>query len=755
MTVIYGFVGQRTGIEAGEFLGPSRLVEKKVRELTKDFLGFLQAFNSMLRDYAGAEIFSLEFELVNFATEIVDTRLYPKSMLLLPGKYKDAENLLVALRSDQSGMDSQLAHVDMDHICRLCWEIEEVTENPSLGKEHKSQLMAKFVQRFARRIQGLLIEGKWNKKLIGMKGKGPTDSEDLATISTVKAMKRVRWDAPAPVVETFEPSYTLTVPNFLAEKLGEFYKVMISGPSAHFISQNTFKLAANLLHLANLGSVNDNQAQIIQFALKIILENITKLEQVMGPQESIQRFLAEFDHLFTLMNEFQTIGIKFTQEGFKGSLPEILTECAKFFAEKDVPDKKLIQKILDIFIESCKQESAYKIKAQMRSSDLKTDMQFFVESSKMGLEVLKDNLYFYFSLLLQREFLNQFGNAIKKMLATEAKPAKELGLKFLEKIQAFIARELAYEHYYHLTYKQPNIPNLPKKFSEFIRDNVPKYFEDLDVTVADLLSFAVTLVDEETAPLKDHVTKLSSFEHQIEFVHSYILRYSSLNRFLIEFEDQIQNPASFATLFYEFLRKRISGLVNSGVFWGAYMLEWVLEFRDKFSSKIDARRWEKGEIVKEFLHFLEEKMKSETNIKNFLYIMDKYAGNLPPNTRPAAFTQLMQRFEESISIEQSFPEYLKGRIAKQLEEIHFEFVPRRPAEYFQKGDQPLYYEFLENHALKHFARLQALPKALILRSTASKVDHREVFYIFEFQYLQKRLKIDVKTNWVTLAKYIK
>jgi len=709
----------------------------------------------MLRDYAGAEIFSLEFELVNFSPEFVDTRLYPRSMLLLPGKYKDAENLLVALRPEQSGMDSHLAHQDMDHICTLCWEIEEITENPSLEKENKSQVMVKFVQRFARRIQGLLIEGKWNKKLIGIKGKAPTDSEDLATISSVIAKKRVRWDAPAVIVETSEPSYTLTVPNLRAEKLGDFYKVMISGPSAHYISQNTFKLAGNLLHLANLGSVNDNQSQIIQLALKVILGDLAKIEQAMGPKESIQRFLVEFDRLFALMNEFQTIGIKFSQGGFKGSLQDILVECAKFFAEKEVSDKILMQQILDIFIESYKQGSAYKTNAQTRSSDLKTDLQFFVESSKMGLEVLKENIYFYFSLFLQREFLDQFAIAVKKMLEKEAKPAKELGHKFLEKIRAFIAGEIAYEHFYHLSNKQPNIPELPKRFTSFIRDNLPRYFEDLDVNIADLLSFAVSLVEGNSESLKDHVGKLSSFEQQIEFVYSYILRYSSLNRFLLEFENQIQDPVSFATLFHEFLRKRISGLIASGVIWGPHALDWVLEFRDKYSSKIDARRWEKGEIVKEFLHFLEEKMSHDSSIKNFLYIMDKYAGKLPPDTRPAAFTQLMQKFEESLDIEQAFPEYLKSHLLKLLEEIHFEFVPRPPAAYFQKGGQSLYFEFLENHALKHFARLQALPKVLILRSTDNKIDHREIFYIFEFQYLQKRLKIDVKTNWVGLARYIK
>ncbi len=755
LTVIYGFAGQRSGVEAGEFLGPSRLAEKKVKDLTKEFLGFLQAFNSMLRDYAGSEIFALEFELVNYASDVVDTRLYPRSMILLPGKYKDAENILVALRAEQADFDSHHAHKDIDHICSLCWEVEEITENPALGKENKSQVVAKFVQRFARRIQGYLIEGKWNKKLIGVKGKDPTDSEDIASISAVTSKRRVRWDAPAPVVEPFEPSFSLTVPNLRPEKLGEFYKILISGPSAYFIAQNTFKLAGNLLLIANLGSVNDNQSQIIQLALKIIMRDLIKIEKPIGPEEAIKLFLEGFDRFFALMNEFQSIGAKFAQEGLKGTFQEILIECAKFYADKEVSDKVLMRKILDIFIESCKQGFAFKTQAQTRSSDLKTDLQFFVESSKIGLELLKENLPTYFSLIIQRDFLDQFSSSVKKMLDTEAKPAKELGLKFLDKIRNFISREIAYEHFYHMGNKKPNIPELPAKFTAFIRDNLPKYFEEVDVDIADLLAFAKSMVEGNTTPLNEHVAKLSSFEQQIDFVYSYILRYSSLNRFLTEFEKQIQDPVSFATLFHEFLRKRISGLVTSGVTWASHALEWITEFRDKHSSKIDVRRWEKGEIVKEFLFFLEERYNLDTNPKKFVYIMDKYIGQLPPNARPAAYTQLMQKFEESQGIEQSFPEYLKGRLLKLLEETHFEFIPRPPIEYFQKGDQGLYFEFLENHALKHFARLQALPKSLTLRNATNKVEDKDIYYVLEFQHLPKRLKIDVKTNWTSLARFIK
>ena len=755
MTVIYGFAGQRTGIEAGEFLGPSRLAEKKVKDLTREFLGFLQAFNSMLRDYAGSEIFALELELVNYNSSVVDTRLYPRSMILIPGKYKDAENLLVALRPEQADLNPHRAHQDMDHICSLCWEIEEAADNPSLNKENKVQVMEKFVQRFARRIQGLLIEGKWNEKLIGIRKKDPTDAVELTSISSVNSKRRIRWDSPTPIIEVYEASYSLNTPNLLPEKLGEFYKILISGPSAYYISQNTFKLAGNLLQLANLGSINDTQSQIVQLALKIILRDLINIEKKTGPEETIKLFLEGFDRFFAILNEFQSIGLKFSQEGLKGSFQEILIEFAKFYAGQEVSDKLLMRKLLDIFLDLCKQGFSFKSRAQIRSSDLKTDLQYFVESSKIGLEMLKENLPNYLSFVVHKDFLDQFSILVKKMLDTEAKPAKELGMKYLDKIQYFISQEIAYEHFYHSNNKGINFPELAHRFICFLRDNLPKYFEEIDITIGDLLSFAFSMVEGDKDLLKEHVKKLSTYEQQIEFMYSYLLRYSSLNRFLIDFENQIQDPVTFATLFHEFLRKRISGLITSGVIWANQALEWIMDFRDKYASKIDMRRWEKGEIVKELLIFLEERFKQDSNITKFIFIMDKYIAKVPPSERPASYSQLMQKFEESLSIEKSFPEYLKGRLLKLLEDVHFEFVLRQPAEFFQKGDQPLYFEFLENHILKHFARLQALPKTLTLRSVTNKVADREIFYVLEFQHLVKRLKIDVKSNWTSLARLIK
>ncbi|HMF33701.1 MAG TPA: hypothetical protein VKK79_19915 [Candidatus Lokiarchaeia archaeon] len=755
LTVIYGYAGQKTGIEAGEFIGPSRLAAHKVMELTKEFVGYLQAFNGMLRDYAGAEIYAMEFDLVSFTPEHADTRLYPKSMVLIPGKFKDAENLLVALRAEQAGLDMSLASQDLNTFCSRCWEIEEVSDLPNLETEAKAQVLSKFAQRFARHIQGLLIEGKWNKKLIGLKGQDATDDEHLSEISSVKAKKTIRWVATTPEIEMSSPLFSLNVPDLRPEKQIDFFKIMISGPSAYFIAQNTFKLAANLLQVANIGSINDNQAQVIQLTLKIILRDLGKQVQDLGPVDTIAAVNEGLNKFFGLLDEFQSIGVNFTQEGIKGSFQDVLIECAKFFGEQQLSDKVLIRKILDVFIDSCKQGTGCQLQDQIRSSDLKTDLDFFSESTKHGLKLVRDNLYRYFSLLIHREFKDQFVNAVRDMLEIEATPAKALGLKFLEKISKILDGEIAYEHFFHISGNEIPFADLGTNFSTLIKENLPKYLEEVDVSIADLLAFAESLVEDGTESIQEHLEKLAKFEQQIEFIYAYILRYSSINRFVNEFENQFHDPATFGDKFYEFLRKRISGAMTSGLTWATHVLEWIHEYRDIHSSKLDTRIWEKGKIIEDFLKFVGEKVKKAALPAEFVYVMDKYITQLPPGPQTELLTQLMGKFEENLGIKESFPQYMQDKIMELVDSMQFNFLDRSPASYFQDEEHQLFYEFLENHALKHFARLQSLPKNMILRSMNDLVEDKEIYHVLEFQYMPKRLKIDVKSNWEAMARLIR
>ena len=104
-SIIFGYSSPKDDdLIVGDVIGPGNLTREKVKELSKDVIKFLRMYNAILRDYTGSELFSIEFSLIN--KEMInkpgksDVRIYPKSMILVPGKYKDSESLLLALKPE-------------------------------------------------------------------------------------------------------------------------------------------------------------------------------------------------------------------------------------------------------------------------------------------------------------------------------------------------------------------------------------------------------------------------------------------------------------------------------------------------------------------------------------------------------------------------------------------------------------------------------------------------------------------------------
>ena len=63
-SIIFGYSSPNDVI-AGDVIGPGRLTRKRVNELAQEVIKFLTMYNAILRDYTGAELFSIEFELYN------------------------------------------------------------------------------------------------------------------------------------------------------------------------------------------------------------------------------------------------------------------------------------------------------------------------------------------------------------------------------------------------------------------------------------------------------------------------------------------------------------------------------------------------------------------------------------------------------------------------------------------------------------------------------------------------------------------
>ena len=98
-SLIFGY-SSPNDIIAGDIIGPGKLTKERVKALSIEVLKFFRMYNAILRDYTGSEVFSIEFSLHNIDEKDAQMKIYPKSMIFIPGKYKECESLLIALKPD-------------------------------------------------------------------------------------------------------------------------------------------------------------------------------------------------------------------------------------------------------------------------------------------------------------------------------------------------------------------------------------------------------------------------------------------------------------------------------------------------------------------------------------------------------------------------------------------------------------------------------------------------------------------------------
>ena len=139
-SLIFGYSSHNDEIIAGDIIGPGKLTKERVRELSDSVMKFLRMYNAMLRDYTGSEVFSIEFSLFNVDEKDAQTKIYPKSMIFVPGKYKESESLLLALKPETGVLNTHKSREELIEISRLFSEVEEFTNRPDLKKSEREQI---------------------------------------------------------------------------------------------------------------------------------------------------------------------------------------------------------------------------------------------------------------------------------------------------------------------------------------------------------------------------------------------------------------------------------------------------------------------------------------------------------------------------------------------------------------------------------------------------------------------------------------
>lgn len=744
-SLIFGY-SSPNDIIVGDVIGPGKLTKERVKELSLSVIQFLRMYNAMLRDYTGSEVFSIEFELYNI-DESAQINIYPKSMILIPGQYKDCESLLLALKPETGFLNTHKSREDINKISELFYEVEEFTNRPDLAKKEKEQIFQKFASRFSKKLFGDLIEDKWNKKLVGLSVSLPTEKEMLNTFATLKSKFEILWYKRPYEIKILNPKFDKLKTPFERQSVIDRLKFSISEPSANFVIENTLKLGTNLINLANTGTIDESQDEIISYLINHIeekMKNITVPNTAEWLINEIHKILGDLE---SYLNKFIDYSLNFLGTGEMGSLSKLLEKYRLYFIEKGKLENENFEEIYEIAIRSI--ENTIIQKEDLRVVDLNSVIYYFSEVIKNSLDAIKKALPKYFSRRRLKTLTIEFIDKIKEIFNNEQKPAKNLGNKFMEKFNTFLFNQIEINPILLSKGIKFNERNLIKAFKNLINQNLDFFFDNIELNISDLVSFAEVLMEKDPNIIKIHIEKFKKFSNELHFLLSYLLRYTTINRYLKEEPDnEISDPVTFANRFHRFLEKRIGGI---NLVWKTYILDWIKDYGKKFLSLTNDKQWSLEEIYEDFITYFEERESNEQQTEMFLNFLDGYIAQLSNIEEKSYLIEFFKQYEFCNKIKMEFPKYIKQIIDKEIITLNPKFEQHIPINFFKLDEGDTFYNYLKEMELKYFSKLIPRPLTLILKHNLTNEERElfktDLFHVFNFRFWSNNFKSDISDNF--------
>ena len=746
-SLIFGYSSPNEMI-VGDIIGPGKLTRSMVNQLTEQVIQFLRMYNAILRDHMGSEIYSIEYELYNLAEEYTRTKIYPKSMLMIPGKYKDCESLLITLKPDTGYIDIHKSKNSVDRTNELFYEIEEFTERPELNKENKLEILNNFITRFTKKFFGELIEDKWNKKLVGLSKSLPTEEDMLNTYASLMNDVEIFWnEKPKEILFKNSTFNKLQIP-FEDHIANEHLKFTLSEPSIKFVVDRTLKLGSNLLMLANTGTIDESQDKIAKFLIKT-LENKLKHENPLQNGnlliEKVNKFLNDVESELGLFLKYSN---SFLSSGERGTLTQILQKYKSSILEKTLPNQReIFSAYIDLALSSI--SNVIKKKELIIAIELESALNYFSELFKLNFSLIKKSLPAFLSyrkLYLMAEGLI---NRVRNSLVKEKKPARVLGNNILNKFESFLLNLIEIKSEELSKSKHYDEEHIDRLFKKLVLEKLTAFFEKIELNIGELVSFVEIQMESHTNKIKTHLDKFEKFSFELKYLLNYILRYSTINRFLKdEDETKIADPVTFANKFHRYLEKRIGGI---NLVWKEYILNWVRDYAKLFFKIEEPKEWSLKDTFSNFIDYLEEREKKEQKIESFLLFLDSYIARVTDSEEKTQLLEFYELYNYCISIRTDFPKYMLNKIKTELNLMTIENIPLTAVKYLNINEETSFLNYIEERNLKFFSSLLPRPKTIIMQHQFTS-EERDLFvanlyHVLNFKYWHNKVKIDVSDNF--------
>ena len=745
-SLIFGY-SSPNGLIAGDVVGPGRLTRDKVNKLSQEVIKYLTMYNAILRDYSGAEVFSIEFDLFNFDEKSARVNIYPKSMIFIPGNYKESESLLLALKPETGYLDIHKSRNSLNYISKLFFEVEEFCDRPDLDNISKQRVYARFASRFSKKLYGELIEDKWNKKLIGLSTALPTGQEMLSTYGKIRGDIDILWHKKPIEINFLNPKFDRLKTPFEGKQATEHLKYAISEPSANFIVEKTINLGTNLINLANTGTLDESQDDLLLFFITQIREKIKEFHEPQVAEWVISYTNRILIDLQGYINKFLEYSRNFLTSGEKGNIIELLSKFEHYILNKGKLENENFEEVCRItkrFIENSVMQ-----KKSMRVAELDSQFNYFSELVNKNLNLIKTTLPRYLSYRRLKTLTIELVENLKVKFKKEQKPAQILGQKLIDKLSSFLFNQIETNPHLSLKNLKFEEDKLNKVFVELVNQNTDSFFEKISLNIDDLVSFAEAQMENENNDIKEHIDKFKKFSNELHYLLAYILRHSTINRYIKEEpEEEITDPVTFANRFHRFLEKRMGGI---NLEWKFYILEWIKDFSKKFLKLDTKQNWTLIEIYQDFLKYFEERESEEQEFKNFLGFLDAYIANIENEGEKKLLLEFYNHYENSIDINTEFPKYLKNQMKVELNKLDLELEKLLPLRYFNLSTDETFYNYIKNMDLKYFSKLIPRPLSLtlkhILTNDEKEFFNGDLFHVIKFKFWHNNARFEIADNF--------